>query len=67
MSDSNTQMELCLLDSYLNIMEREMIDFAEAWQSDTVPQRIDDLRVILKNMRGIVTNILVPSNLKGNI
>lgn len=55
------QMKLYRLDSHLNIMEREIDDFSETWDSDAVPQRIDDLRVILASMRGIVTDILEPS------
>lgn len=57
----DTQIKLLRLDSHLNIMEREIFDFSETWNSDTVPQRIDDLGVILTSMRGIVTDILEPS------
>lgn len=60
MIDIKTQMELNRLDSHLNIMEREIVDFSETWNSDTVPQRIDDLRVILTSIRGIATDILEP-------
>ena len=61
MIDTNTQMELHRLDCHLNIMEREIVDFSETWKGDTVPQRIDDLRVILAGMQGIVRDILEPT------
>ena len=51
------ELKLHWLDSHLNIMEREITDFAETWKSDTVPQRIDDLRVILAGMQEIVGDI----------
>ncbi len=53
-----TEIILIRLNSHLNIMERELIDFSETWDVDTTPQRLDDLRALLVSTRAIVTDIM---------
>lgn len=53
-----TEITLIRLNSHLNIMERELIDFSETWDAYTTPQRLDDLRALLVSMRAITTDIM---------
>jgi|GEM_PF-6171522 len=42
-----TEITFIRLNSHLNIMKRELIDFSETWDINTTPQRLDDLRALL--------------------
>lgn len=53
-----TEINFIRLNSHLNIMERELIDFSETWDINTIPQRLDDLRALLVSTRAIVTDII---------
>ena len=57
MTDPHDLMSLIRLNSHLNIMERELIDFSETWDINTIPQRLDDLRALLVSTRTIANEL----------
>jgi hypothetical protein len=46
------------LDSLLNVIERELDDFSQNWDSDsgTIPQRFGDLFALVKSAKAVLTD-----------
>lgn len=58
MINASIEMKIVRLDSLLNVMNREIYEFSEILDIDTVPQRIDDFRALVASMKGITRDIL---------
>jgi len=64
MADPYTEMNLIRLNSHLNIMERDLIDFSETWHSNTktIPQRFNDLRALVSTMKELQEKLITGPN-----
>lgn len=60
----HTDMKYIRLNCLLNIMDRELYEFSETLDENTVPQRIDDFRALVASMKEIVCDILEPTEVK---
>ena len=47
--------ELIQLSSLLNVLERDLKDFAETWDPDTLPQRLDDLMALVSSSQTLLS------------
>ena len=48
-----TGLNLTWLESHQNIMEREIINFSETWESDSEAKRLNDLQALVFSMQGM--------------
>jgi len=58
MSDPHTDMKNIRLNCLLNIMDRELDDFSQTWDScpETVPQRFADLITLTRSAKNLSSN-----------
>lgn len=57
MINADTEMKLLRLNSYVNIMERELVEIPET-EDKELPERVDDLRALVSSVQGIVQDML---------
>ncbi|MBW4056795.1 MAG: hypothetical protein HIU83_15625 [Proteobacteria bacterium] len=58
MNSPNPDINLIRLNSLLNVIGRELDDFSQNWSVDTqtIPQRFDDLFTLVKSAKAVLTN-----------
>lgn len=58
MTDPHDLMSLIRLESLLNIIDRDLYEFSETLEIETIPQRIDDFRALVASMKAIVRDLI---------